>query len=87
MFILDGRASISTSTTSTVKIVRWNFDNISNDSSIETGNLESNNFVIKWVKRAIFLGSNRSLTTDEWEQFNPGKERKLKSMYDIIILY
>ena len=91
MFILDGRASNSRQ--QAVKIVQWNFDNISNDSRIETGNLENNNFIIKWVKRALFLGSNRPLTTnfeaDEWEQFKPGRElTKVHnwslSMYNII---
>ena len=73
-----------------MKIVQWNFDSISDDSYIEARNFESNNFIIKWVKEAIFVGSNRSLPPrnfqhEEWEQFKPGQNWSL-SMYQMFII-
>ena len=92
-FILDSSTSCSNSARQTLenqnsnqnsnqKIVQWNFDNISDVSS-----LENNTFIIKLVKRFLLLGSNRSLPSEVEEQFKPGRELNWSiSMYHFLLL-
>ena len=91
-FILDSSTSCSNSARQTLenqnsnqnsnqKIVQWNFDNISDVSS-----LENNTFIIKLVKRFLLLGSNRSLPSEVEEQFKPGRELTWSiSMYHFFV--
>ena len=92
-FILDSSTSCSNSARQTLenqnsnqnsnqKIVQWNFDNISDVSS-----LENNTFIIKLVKRFLLLGSNRSLPSEVEEQFKPGRELTWSiSMYHFFVV-
>ena len=93
-FILDSSTSCSNSARQTLenqnsnqnsnqKIVQWNFDNISDVSS-----LENNTFIIKLVKRFLLLGSNRSLPSEVEEQFKPGREQTWSlSMYHFFVVH